>query len=458
MAFLGKTINWATTLSQNVVVTSPVDTTGANFIALFVTYAAGTPSVSDSYGNTWTYILDQGSAGNKNFLWVCYNPTAGPGHTFTATITPGSPLCPVLTAAYFDDVISGVDQTAKLVDAFGTTLDPGPITPTANGELILSMCGTNSGCDGMGITSPFTLLYAHDEMGSFYPGSATAYYYQPTAGALTAHWSGTGSGTTLSGWIVSFSTGSAPRINTIISSGLANGRQYGAVPDYAALAVISSGAFNLLALVNDIAGDVKALCALLLNNGSPIVTANGPLFELGVTDYATQFLGMRGLLRSIGLMPGVRTITDNWTLDSGSAPDFTILMNSGSALTLTLPDSTSTLALSNFYQRLVFVKNENSGVGTITPSSGTIEGASSITLTQGQGAIIHACPAEWKVMASFGGINIGPNNVGNILSADPASPADDTWWVVRTGTSPNATLALKGRVAGATKTIASETI
>lgn len=45
-----------------------------------------------------------------------------------------------------------------------------------------------------------------------------------------------------------------------------------------------------------------------------------------------------------------------------------------------------------------------------------------------------------------------------LLTADPGAPTNDTWWVVRTGTSPTMTVALKARIAGATYTIASITI
>jgi len=47
---------------------------------------------------------------------------------------------------------------------------------------------------------------------------------------------------------------------------------------------------------------------------------------------------------------------------------------------------------------------------------------------------------------------------GVLLTADPGSPANDTWWVVRTGTSPTMTVALKVRISGATYTIAGITL
>ncbi len=45
-----------------------------------------------------------------------------------------------------------------------------------------------------------------------------------------------------------------------------------------------------------------------------------------------------------------------------------------------------------------------------------------------------------------------------LLTADPTSPSDDTWWAVRTGVSPTETVAVKARIGGATYTIASITI
>lgn len=44
-----------------------------------------------------------------------------------------------------------------------------------------------------------------------------------------------------------------------------------------------------------------------------------------------------------------------------------------------------------------------------------------------------------------------------VLTADPGSPADDTWWVVRDGGSPQA-VALKVRIGGVTYTLAEITL
>ncbi len=54
----------------------------------------------------------------------------------------------------------------------------------------------------------------------------------------------------------------------------------------------------------------------------------------------------------------------------------------------------------------------------------------------------------------IGDVEAGANA---LLTADPASPGDDTWWVVRDNASPE-TAALKVRIGGVTYTIASITL
>lgn len=61
--------------------------------------------------------------------------------------------------------------------------------------------------------------------------------------------------------------------------------------------------------------------------------------------------------------------------------------------------------------------------------------------------------SAWVSTAGSGGA--GPPFL--LLTADPISPVDDTWWVVRTGTSPTMTVSIKARIAGVTSTIASIT-
>ena len=55
-------------------------------------------------------------------------------------------------------------------------------------------------------------------------------------------------------------------------------------------------------------------------------------------------------------------------------------------------------------------------------------------------------------------ISVSGGGGGTLLTADPGAPANDTWWVRRTGVSPTMDVALRVRVAGTTYTIASITI
>ena len=49
------------------------------------------------------------------------------------------------------------------------------------------------------------------------------------------------------------------------------------------------------------------------------------------------------------------------------------------------------------------------------------------------------------------------NRIADVLTADPASPANDTWWIVRDGGSPQA-VKLRVRIGGVSYTLAEITI
>jgi hypothetical protein len=71
---------------SNGVTTSPVDSTGANFIIICAPwYSGSTLTISDSYFNTWTKLNQYGSGDPENAFYISANPTVGTGHTFTAS-------------------------------------------------------------------------------------------------------------------------------------------------------------------------------------------------------------------------------------------------------------------------------------------------------------------------------------------------------------------------------------
>ncbi len=53
-------------------------------------------------------------------------------------------------------------------------------------------------------------------------------------------------------------------------------------------------------------------------------------------------------------------------------------------------------------------------------------------------------PSDW--------LQVYPTGVAAILTSDPSSPSDDTWWVVRDSASPQS-VAMRVRVAGVTYTL-----
>lgn len=91
-----------------------------------------------------------------------------------------------------------------------------------------------------------------------------------------------------------------------------------------------------------------------------------------------------------------------------------------------------------------FAKLVSGGVaGAITALTGDVAatGPGSATATIANGAVTPA-----KMSGSL-----------PLLTADPASPADDTWWAVREGTSPTQDVSIKARIGGVTYVIAAIT-
>ena len=50
------------------------------------------------------------------------------------------------------------------------------------------------------------------------------------------------------------------------------------------------------------------------------------------------------------------------------------------------------------------------------------------------------------------------NEISAIHTSDPALPTDDSWWIVRSGTTPGASVQLKVRIAGTSYVLAEITL
>ena len=172
--------------------TTAFDTTGADLIVLCVSSYTGTPTVSDSQSNTWSPLTKQTEADASSQLYYCASPTTSSAHTFT--VSSGSNTYDVLTVSAFSGSgASPFDVQNGAVSALDNgAIQPGSITPSVNGEMIIS--GTASFTTHVlsvdsGLTITDQQLYTSGDC----TGGALAYFVQTTAAAINPTWSHSGS-------------------------------------------------------------------------------------------------------------------------------------------------------------------------------------------------------------------------------------------------------------------------
>lgn len=93
-----------------------------------------------------------------------------------------------------------------------------------------------------------------------------------------------------------------------------------------------------------------------------------------------------------------------------------------------------------------------SGVRADQPAAAAANNGCYYRVTDEGNAVEQSTGSAWVPIAAAG------TSVGKLLTADPASPANDDWWMVRTGASPTMTAAVKVRIAGVTYTVAAITL
>jgi Chitobiase/beta-hexosaminidase C-terminal domain len=125
------------------ITTSPIDTTGAEFlIAVVAGYSFGdTLGISDNFGNTWQALpTTGGSPYNRPQLFYSFNPTVGSGHTFTGTATPTDDVSIAVAAFSGLNTTSAVYEAGSIVN--GTlsagTGHAGSITPDNENDLVIN--------------------------------------------------------------------------------------------------------------------------------------------------------------------------------------------------------------------------------------------------------------------------------------------------------------------------------
>lgn len=134
-------------------------------------------------------------------------------------------------------------------------------------------------------------------------------------------------------------------------------------------------------------------------------------------------------------------------------------VSGSSAITLPPLANLRIFPITSVRRLFFFVNTKTSGDLTISGNSGSelINGNTSITVGPGGAVLLGGhSSTNWRVMGGFGSVSVGGSLISPpfaTLTADPGSPADDTWWIARSGTTPNRTFALKLRDGGTTHTM-----
>lgn len=171
--------------------TAGINTTGANLIVAVATNYAGSAqptTMSDSRSLSWTSRTLYEGIDLGIQVFYAANPTVGAAHTFTATNFNGYPSVAVIafsgaaTAAPYD-----VENGA--VQASGTTVSTGSVTPSANNEvLVTGLVHGDPTVSAASIDSSFTVSNQVAYASGDHIGIAMAYKIQTTAGAENPQW------------------------------------------------------------------------------------------------------------------------------------------------------------------------------------------------------------------------------------------------------------------------------
>ena len=147
--------------------TSSIDTTGATLIVINQSGYNQVGSISDSKGNTWTALTQRSTGNTYQRMYYCVDPIVGTGHTFTVT---GGADGSLQVAAFSGISASGFDVGAGGTGSTVTTGQPGSVTPSANGSLIVSGIALLNAASGTaclaGIDSDFKIIVRDPTTGS----------------------------------------------------------------------------------------------------------------------------------------------------------------------------------------------------------------------------------------------------------------------------------------------------
>jgi hypothetical protein len=186
----------------------PINTTGANEIAIAVASFNVISSVTDNMGNGYAIGLTAESGGSPNnqiFYWN--TPTVGSGHNFTVNGNSGLYASACVFVMY--GVTGGYSgaQNANSVGYSSATCQGGSITPGSGQQVVVAGFGTYAPTGVPTLDSSYTVgAYQAGAAGSAF-GEAAGYIIQPSGTATNPKWNWGNSATTPGCVIAAFSGG-----------------------------------------------------------------------------------------------------------------------------------------------------------------------------------------------------------------------------------------------------------
>ncbi len=182
-----------------------INSAGANLFVMCTSYyALGTPTMTDTEGNTWTALTGQ-SAGAVSAarLFYCFNPITAGAHSFDFT---GASVYGAGCIFGFSGIASSpFDGENGSTALASTTLSTGSVAPTQAGSLMISVISfdAGSGVDAS-VGNGFTLVGSLPEVPGGYLGIGVAYKYVTNGASADANWTATGSMTSAAACLGAF--------------------------------------------------------------------------------------------------------------------------------------------------------------------------------------------------------------------------------------------------------------
>lgn len=166
-----------------------INSTGATLGVIVIGYyVGGTPSVSDSKGNTWTPRTAYSGTGEPAIrIYYSALTSVGASHTFTVS---GSGIYAAICASVFSGGTVYGQESGSTANA--ATKQPGSITPAENNELLISGVISNDGTESQptfGVDGGFAKTHNQLYFSSNCYAVAMGYLIQTTAAAANPTWS-----------------------------------------------------------------------------------------------------------------------------------------------------------------------------------------------------------------------------------------------------------------------------